>query len=69
MKYSRSFTNSSAITAASYDNKQKIMNIRFVSSNKDYSYYNVPRKEALGLFRSESLGKYFNTHIKKYRII
>lgn len=69
MRYSRTFTNSSAITGASYDNKTKTMNIKFVSGEKEYTYYNIPRKEALGLFRSESLGKYFNTHIKKYRII
>lgn len=58
---------SSAIKKVAYNSKTKVLTIRF-NNNRDYDYPDVPREEVMGLLRADSVGKYYNQHIRKYSI-
>ena len=57
--------NSSAISEVSYDKETQILRIQFVRG-AEYEYPSVPEQEFHNLVSAPSVGKYFNTNIKKY---
>ncbi len=56
---------SSAITEVSYDKETQILRIQF-ARGAEYDYPAVPEQEFRNLVSAPSVGKYFNTNIKKY---
>jgi hypothetical protein len=56
---------SSAIRAVGYDEGTRTLEVEFRSGSV-YDYDDVPPEEALGLLRSDSLGRYFATRIRPH---
>lgn len=54
---------SSVISAVAY--QERTLYIRF-TSNHEYKYYNVPKKNYEALLQAASAGQYFNAYIKNY---
>ncbi|MGL3822861.1 KTSC domain-containing protein [Sphingopyxis sp. R3-92] len=59
----RRFTRSTMIEHAAYDEAASVLCISFRESGK-YLYHGVPRGIYEGLCGAESLGAFFNAHIK-----
>lgn len=62
---------SSAIITVVYSYREKSLTVEFVN-NKKYKFESVDHEDFVGLKYSESIGKYFNRHIKNnynYEII
>lgn len=59
--------NSSAISTVKYDNDSSILTIVF-NWGGEYDYPLVPRSEFENLVNAESVGRYFNQHIKGYSV-
>lgn len=56
---------SSNIHSIGYDENSKTLRIRFHSSMElNWDYENVPESRYVGLRDADSVGKYFNAHIK-----
>ena len=55
---------SSALAALGYDAEARVLYIRFNTSTKIYAYAEVSAEQYSALFHAESVGKYFNQHIK-----
>lgn len=58
---------SSAIENVSYDKDTQTLRLEF-KQGTEYDYPNVPENEFNGLVKAESVGKYFNSNIKKYSV-
>lgn len=58
---------SSAISNVKYNSENGLMSITFIQG-REYDYPNVPLKEYYNLIAAESVGRYFNQHIKKYSL-
>ena len=57
--------NSSAISAAGYDEQSKTLRIWFTSDpRKAYDYYGVPPQVWQGLITAQSAGRYFHLAIE-----
>ena len=54
---------SSFIRAIGYDLKSKRMKIR-LANGKTYDFYGVPESVHQALFNADSIGTYYNKHIK-----
>lgn len=59
----RRFTKSTMIEGVGYDEAASILCITFRETGK-YLYYDVPRALYEGLCNADSLGAFFNAHIK-----
>lgn len=59
--------NSSAIQKVGYNSKTKMLTITF-NNGRGYDYPEVPRKEVMDFVRADSIGRYYNQHIKKYSV-
>ena len=59
----RRFTRSTMIDQVAFDEAASVLSISFRDSGK-YLYHGVPRAIYDGLCAAESLGAYFNAHIK-----
>lgn len=58
---------STNLAAASYDEENRVLRIRFRDLG-EYEYDNVPKDVAEGLFQAGSAGRYFASNIKgRYR--
>lgn len=55
---------SSAIDTISYDYYTKILTIKFLESQSEYSYAMIDEATANSFINSASIGKYFNSEIK-----
>jgi len=55
---------SSAIAATVYSPNDRILFIQFTSSTMLYQYDNVPASEWVKLITAESIGGYYNAHIR-----
>ena len=58
---------STAIEQVSYDKKTQILRIMF-KRGVEYDYPNVPAYEFKNLVCAPSVGRYYNTNIKKYAV-
>lgn len=58
---------SSAINEVSYDKETKILRIQF-KHGAEYDYPDVPEYEFKNLVCAPSIGRYYNTNIKKYAV-
>jgi len=58
---------SSAINSASYNTQDGTLTIEFKRGAK-YDYPNVPSEHYNGLIHAQSVGQYFNQHIKQYAV-
>lgn len=56
---------SSAIKNVSYDEQERVLRLEFTSGG-EYDYPEVPKYEFINLTNAPSVGKYYNTNIKKY---
>lgn len=54
---------SSNIASVGYDSQTSTLEIEF-HSGATYQYFDVPRKEFVGLLNAPSVGKYFLQHVK-----
>ena len=64
----KSFVESSPISAILYDPKSQTLDIEFKSSGETYRYFDVPDDKYQGLLTAASKGAYLNSEIKpKYR--
>lgn len=59
---------SSAIKTVSYNPESRILRIEF-TQGREYDYPDVPEIEFKNLIGAESVGKYYNQHIKSYSIV
>jgi hypothetical protein len=55
---------SSAIKAVGYDETSATLEVEFRSGSV-YDYEDVPPEEVLELLSSDSMGRYFGTHIRR----
>jgi len=58
------FVQSSALEQLNYDAKAKILRATFRGSHRTYAYRGVPQEVYDGLIFAQSLGTYFNAHIR-----
>jgi len=58
------FVQSSVLTAVRYDAATRTLTATFRASGRTYVYENVPQELYDGLIFSDSLGAYFNAHIR-----
>lgn len=49
---------SSMIDLVGYDEKEKVLEVRFINTGLTYRYFNVPKKEYEGLMKASSKGQY-----------
>lgn len=54
---------STAIRAVGYDGSSRTLELEF-PSGAVYDYLDVPPEEVLGLLESDSIGRYFDEHIR-----
>ena len=54
---------SSMIDLVGYDEKAKVLEVRFISSGMSYRYFDVPKKEYQGLMKAPSKGSYMRNNI------
>lgn len=60
---------SSAIHSAGYDEDTHTLTLVFNSNDtKEYLYPDVPKEIAEGLFKADSVGRYYHQHIKQYSV-
>lgn len=59
--------NSSAINNVSYDADTRMLRLEF-KQGREYDYPDVPENEFHNLVNAESVGKYYNAHIKQYAV-
>lgn len=55
---------STSIAHAHYEQKSRVLHVRFVGNDTDYKYLAVTAKEWSGLKKAESKGQYINFFIK-----
>jgi len=55
---------SSAIDTITYDSFTKILTVKFLESQSEYSYALISDEEANNFINSNSIGKFFNREIK-----
>jgi hypothetical protein len=55
---------SRSIRSVGFDPLESILEVEFVESGHVYAYYDVPLSVYRDLLEAESLGQYFNEHIK-----
>jgi len=60
------YVQSSALERLSYDEEQHILCATFRETHRTYVYEEVPQEVYDGLIFSDSLGRYFNTHIRDH---
>ena len=58
------YVQSTALEQVSYDEAAHTLRARFRSSGRTYVYHDVPQELYDGLIFSDSLGAYFNAHIR-----
>ena len=54
---------SSMIDLVGYDEKEKVLEVRFINSGLTYRYFDVPKKEYQGLMKASSKGSYMRGRI------
>lgn len=54
---------SSMIDLVGYDEKAKVLEVRFINSGMSYRYFGVPKKEYQGLMNASSKGSYMRNYI------
>ncbi len=54
---------SSMIDLVGYDEKEQILEVRFINSGLTYQYYEVPMEEYEGLINASSIGSYMRNNI------
>jgi hypothetical protein len=59
----RTPVSSSNIQSIGYDSDSQTLEIEFIKSGI-YQYHGVPSEEHQAMMNSDSMGKYFNAHIK-----
>ena len=57
--------NSTAISEVGYDKETHTLRVQF-ARGAEYEYPDVPEDEFRGLVGAESVGRYYNAHIKQY---
>lgn len=60
------YVQSSALEQVSYDDEEHILRAKFRSSGRTYAYHDVPQELYDGLIFADSLGAYFNAHIRDH---
>jgi hypothetical protein len=64
MSHYHKFKDSSSISHCDYDPVEKILKIKFHSSDKEHEFLNCPQNIYEGLKQAESAGKYFHANIR-----
>ena len=59
---------SSAIKTVSYNPESRVLRIEF-TQGREYDYPDVPEIEFVNLVGAESVGRYYNQHIKSYSVV
>lgn len=59
-----SISRSTCLDRAGYNRRDHILYIRFLDSQAEYVYYDVPEEVYESLIDAESIGKYYNSDIK-----
>ena len=60
------YVQSSALEQVSYDEKAHTLCATFRETHRTYVYEDVPQEIYDGLIFADSLGRYFNTHIRDH---
>jgi hypothetical protein len=60
------YVQSSALEKVSYDEERHILRATFRESHRTFLYEDVPPEVYDGLIFSDSLGRYFNSHIRDH---
>ena len=60
------YVQSTALEQVAYDPKAHVLRAKFRESGRTYAYHDVPQELYDGLLFAESLGAYFNTHIRDH---
>jgi len=60
------YVQSSALEQLNYDPGAKILRATFRGSHRTYAYHGVPQEVYDGLIFADSLGTYFNAHIRDH---
>jgi hypothetical protein len=58
------YVQSSAIERVSYDDDARVLRATFRDSGRTYAYRDVPQEIYDGLIFADSIGAYFNTHVR-----
>jgi hypothetical protein len=58
------YVQSTALEQLSYDAQAHVLKARFRDCGRTYAYHDVPQELYDGLLFAESLGAYFNAHIR-----
>jgi hypothetical protein len=58
------YVQSSALEQVSYDEKENVLRAKFRESGRTYVYHHVPQELYERLIFADSLGAYFNAHIR-----
>lgn len=60
------YVQSSALEQVSYDEREHVLRAKFRESGRTYAYHHVPQELYDGLIFADSLGAYFNAHIRDH---
>jgi hypothetical protein len=60
------YVQSSALEEVSYDEREHTLCATFRETGRTYLYQEVPRELYDGLIFADSLGRYFNSHIRDH---
>ncbi len=60
------YVQSTAIEQVSYDEDAQVLRAKFRESGRTYAYHDVPQELYDGLIFADSLGAYFNAHIRDH---
>ena len=58
--------NSTAISELGYSVKDDVLLVRFLDSGSLYAYFNVPKSQYIALYTADSIGSYYNQHIRDH---
>jgi len=62
--HNMAYVQSTALAQVSYDEEAHVLRATFRQSGRTYAYHDVPQELYDGLIFADSLGAYFNTHIR-----
>ena len=58
------YVQSTALEQVAYDSQAQVLRAKFRENGRTYAYHDVPQEVYDGLLFADSLGAYFNTHIR-----
>lgn len=61
----RNHVTSSLVTSVGYDSDEELLEVE-LQDGKVYQYRDVPEETYQGLLNADSIGRYFNNHIREF---